>query len=100
MTVTPAAPGIAPRARQSSSYVLGLLFVFYLFNYLDRQIVNILAEPIKRDLSLSDAQLGAMTGLAFALFYSVLGIPLARYADRYREGWDAIRQKNHERELT
>lgn len=82
MTVTPAASGIATRARQSSSYVLGLLFVFYLFNYLDRQIVNILAEPIKRDLSLSDAQLGAMTGLAFALFYSVLGIPLARYADR------------------
>lgn len=82
MTATPAAPAMATRARQSSGYVLGLLFVFYLFNYLDRQIVNILAEPIKRDLSLSDAQLGAMTGLAFALFYSVLGIPLARYADK------------------
>ncbi len=58
-----------------------LLFV-YIFNFLDRQIVTILAEPIKRDLGLSDTQLGLMTGLAFALFYAVLGIPIARYADR------------------
>lgn len=65
----------------SVNYVVGLLFVVYLLNYLDRQIVNILAEPIKHDLGLADWQLGVMTGLAFAVFYTVLGIPLARYAD-------------------
>lgn len=58
------------------------LLVVYIFNFLDRQIVNILAEPISRDLDLSDTQIGLMTGLAFALFYSILGVPIARYADR------------------
>jgi MFS family permease len=63
-------------------YVLIVLMVTYAFNMLDRQIVTILAEPIKRDLHLADWQLGAVTGLAFALFYTVLGIPVARLADR------------------
>ncbi len=58
------------------------LLVVYVFNFLDRQIVNILAEPIRKDLGLSDTQIGLMTGLAFALFYTVLGLPIARYADR------------------
>ncbi|KEQ55414.1 spinster family MFS transporter [Sphingobium chlorophenolicum] len=62
--------------------MLGVLLVVYILNFLDRQIVNILAEPIARDLSLSDTEIGLMTGLAFALFYTVLGIPIARYADR------------------
>jgi MFS family permease len=62
--------------------VLWTLLVVYTFNFLDRQIVNILAEPIKRDLGLNDTEIGLMTGLAFALFYTVLGIPIARYADR------------------
>ena len=62
--------------------ILWVLLIVYVFNFLDRQIVNILAEPIGRDLKLSDTQLGLMTGLAFALIYTVLGIPLARYADR------------------
>ncbi|MBX7502698.1 MFS transporter [Qipengyuania sp. YG27] len=61
---------------------LWILLVVYIFNFIDRQIVNILAEPIARDLSLSDTQIGLMTGLAFALFYTVLGLPIARYADR------------------
>lgn len=81
MTV-PAHASSPARRPQPFGYVLGVLFSLYLLNYLDRQIVNILAEPIKRELGLSDAQLGAMTGLAFALFYTVLGIPLARYADK------------------
>ena len=58
------------------------LLVVYIFNFLDRQIVNILAEPIARDLKLSDTQVGLMTGLAFAVFYTFLGLPLARYADK------------------
>lgn len=61
---------------------LWILLVVYIFNFIDRQIVNILAEPIARDLDLSDTQIGLMTGLAFALFYTVLGLPIARYADR------------------
>jgi MFS family permease len=64
------------------SYVLAMLVVVYVFNFLDRQIVTILAEPIKMDLGLSDTQIGLMTGLAFAAFYTVLGIPIARLADR------------------
>lgn len=66
----------------SERLLLWTLLTVYIFNFLDRQIVTILAEPIKRDLGLSDTQLGLMTGLAFALFYALLGIPIARYADR------------------
>ncbi len=66
----------------SERLLLGTLLTVYILNFLDRQIVTILAEPIKRDLGLSDTQLGLMTGLAFALFYAILGIPIARYADR------------------
>jgi len=74
-----ASPLTSPRYR---AYVLSMLVVVYVFNFLDRQIVTILAEPIKNDLGLNDTQIGLMTGLAFALFYTVLGIPLARLADR------------------
>jgi predicted MFS family arabinose efflux permease len=67
---------------RSVRVTLWILLTVYVFNFIDRQIVNILAEPIARDLDLSDTQIGLMTGLAFALFYTVLGIPIARYADR------------------
>src|SRR6056300_354548 len=63
-------------------YALGLLFVVYIFNFIDRQILGILAQPIKEDLGLSDTQMGFMGGIAFALFYTFLGIPIARLADR------------------
>jgi MFS family permease len=64
------------------SYVLAVLVIVYTFNFIDRQIVGILAVPIKTELHLSDSQLGLMGGLAFALFYTFLGIPIARLADR------------------
>jgi len=67
---------------RSVRVTLWVLLAVYVFNFIDRQIVNILAEPIARDLKLSDTQIGLMTGLAFALFYTVLGIPIARFADR------------------
>src|SRR3954447_19847755 len=70
----------APRGR--ASLVLGLLLLAYIFNFLDRQILGILAQPIKADLHLSDTQFGAVGGLAFALLYSMLGVPLAYLADR------------------
>jgi predicted MFS family arabinose efflux permease len=63
-------------------YVLGTLVVIYTFNFIDRQILSILLEPIKQELQLSDTQLGLLTGFAFALFYATLGIPIARWADR------------------
>ncbi len=59
----------------------------YTFNFIDRQIIGILAVPIKADLGLSDAQLGLMGGLAFALFYTGLGIPIAMLADRFSRTW-------------
>jgi predicted MFS family arabinose efflux permease len=67
---------------RSVRVTLWILLTVYVFNFIDRQIVNILAEPIAKDLKLSDTQIGLMTGLAFALFYTVLGIPIARFADR------------------
>lgn len=63
-------------------YALWMLLIIYTLNFVDRQIVAILAEPIKADLGLSDAQLGLLGGLAFAFFYTVLGIPIARFAER------------------
>jgi predicted MFS family arabinose efflux permease len=68
-------------------YVLFMLVVVYTFNFMDRQIIGILAVPIKADLGLSDSQLGLMGGLAFALFYTGLGIPIAMLADRSNRTW-------------
>jgi len=64
------------------NYALGVLVVVYTFNFIDRQILSILLEPIKLELGLSDTALGLLTGFAFALFYATLGIPIARYADK------------------
>lgn len=63
-------------------YALGLLMLIYALNMLDRQIITILAEPMKAELNLADWQIGAVSGLAFALFYSAVGLPMARFADR------------------
>lgn len=62
--------------------VLAILLLAYIFNFIDRQIIGVLAVPIKADLALSDRQLGLMGGLAFALFYSGIAIPVAWLADR------------------
>lgn len=69
------------------AYVLFILVVVYTFNFIDRQIIGILAIPIKADLGLSDTQLGLMGGLAFALFYTGFGIPVAMLADRFSRTW-------------
>ena len=79
-TATPS-PVINPVSTGYRRYALWVLLIIYTLNFLDRQVVNILAEPIKRDLGLADWQLGMMTGLAFAIFYTVLGIPIARMAE-------------------
>ncbi|QDP19604.1 spinster family MFS transporter [Sphingomonas xanthus] len=71
-----------PRPAPRANVVLGLLLLAYIFNFLDRQILGILLEPIKADLNFSDSELGVLTGPAFALVYSLCGIPLALLADR------------------
>lgn len=63
-------------------FALSLLFAMYVINIIDRHIINILVEPIKHDLDLTDAQMGLLTGLAFGLFYTLLGVPIAVLADR------------------
>ena len=72
---------------RSASLVLAILLLAYIFNFLDRQILGILAGSIIADLKLTDAQFGAIGGLAFALLYSALGIPLALLADKTRRSW-------------
>ena len=62
---------------------LALLFLVSLFNYMDRYMLAVLLPAIKADLQLSDTQIGFITGLAFTLFYAIMGIPIARLADRY-----------------
>jgi MFS family permease len=75
------------RTGDNRSWVLFMLVLVYTLNIVDRQIVGILAVPIKADLGLSDSELGLMGGLAFALFYSGLGIPVALLADRFSRTW-------------
>jgi predicted MFS family arabinose efflux permease len=81
-----AAPaGVAARTQipATSWYALAVLIAVNFMGYMDRMALSILQEPIKADLHLSDKQLGLLSGLAFAAFYSTLGIPLARLADRF-----------------
>ena len=70
------------RAPSNKNYLLGLLTVILLFNFVDRLALGLVLQDIKIDLQLSDTQLGLLTGIAFAIFYSVMGIPIARWADR------------------
>lgn len=89
-----ASPAISPEESRTESqnpyddkryrnYVLFILTITYAFNFIDRQILVILQESIKQELLLSDSQLGLLTGIAFALFYVMMGIPIARLADRW-----------------
>ena len=75
---------LAKEAYQRPSYrnfVLGLLTIVYVFNFLDRQVVNILGDAIITDLGLTDTQFGMLSGIAFAAIYATLGMPIARWAD-------------------
>ena len=71
------------RASGYSWYVLGVLVVVYILNFIDRQILSILAVDIKNDLGLSDSDLGFLGGAAFAVFYALFGVPLGRLADNW-----------------
>lgn len=78
-------PSVSPAARQVDRYswfVLAALCFVYILNFLDRQLLSILAKPIQDDLGISDGELGLLGGLYFAMFYCILGIPVAWLADR------------------
>jgi predicted MFS family arabinose efflux permease len=81
---TPAAVSADVIVRQPARryFVLGLLTLIYALNFLDRTIFNVLIEPIKREFALSDTAMGLLAGFGFVLFYSLMGIPIARVADR------------------
>jgi len=79
-----AGPGSVPYPEPAYAwYVVVVLTLGYVVSFLDRQILAMLVEPIKHDMQLSDTQMGLLGGLAFAIFYTVLGIPIGRMADRY-----------------
>ncbi|MFV0643558.1 MAG: spinster family MFS transporter [Sphingomonadaceae bacterium] len=81
---TQARPSAQPA---SSGIVLTMLLIVYIFNFLDRQILSILAAPIQQELGLGDGQMGLLGGLAFAILYSTLAVPLATLADRTSRSW-------------
>lgn len=73
--------------RRYANYVLFVLTIVYVLNFIDRQILSILANDVKRDLGLTDADIGFLFGTAFGVFYSLFGIPLGRLAD----GWSRVK---------
>lgn len=75
------------RSGASPRLVLAMLLLVYIFNYVDRQIIAILAAPIQSELGLDDAQMGLLGGIAFAVLYSTLAVPLAWLADRTSRSW-------------
>ena len=79
---TEATPKGAQLSARVTGYGLFMLTLVYAFNFVDRQILVILQEPIKLEMGLSDAQLGLLSGFSFALVYITAGIPIAYWADR------------------
>ncbi len=79
-TLAPAAA--ADQAERQGWYLVFILLIFYIFSFIDRQIISLLVEPIKRDLQVTDTQIGWLQGFAFAIFYTLFGIPIGRLADR------------------
>ena len=69
------------------SYVLNALLFVYILNFLDRGLLGIVSEPVMNELQITDGNFGLLTGIGFALFYSVVGIPLARYAETGNRTW-------------
>ncbi|MET4000846.1 MFS family permease [Marinobacterium sp. MBR-109] len=71
-----------PKVTSRSHFTLVLLALVYVFSFIDRNVIAIVIEPIKQEFGASDTMMGLLTGLAFAVLYGVLGIPLGRMVDR------------------
>ena len=69
------------RKQRSAGFILGILFAINLMNFFDRQLISVVAEPIRKQWALSDSQIGWL-GTAFTLLYAVVGVPLGRLSDR------------------
>lgn len=82
-----AKPDFGFGTKEYRAYVLGLLLLVYVFNFIDRTIINILTEPIKDTFKVEDWQMGLLGGPAFAILYTFLGIPIARIAERHNRVW-------------
>lgn len=82
-----AARGVEGYSTGYRIYILALLTLVYVTNYADRSILSTLTQPIKLEFGLSDAMMGAMGGIAFALFYTTAGLPVAMLADRVNRTW-------------
>jgi MFS family permease len=74
--------GAVPAAPPMAWYAVGILTVAYTFSYIDRQILSLMVGPIRADLGISDSAFSLLHGLAFAVFYTLLGVPIGRLADR------------------
>ncbi|MBT8421763.1 MAG: MFS transporter, partial [Gammaproteobacteria bacterium] len=74
-------------SRNYAWYTVLLLTVVYIFSYIDRTILGLLVEPIRKDLDLTDTQISLLLGPAFALFYTTLSVPLGWLADRWKRNW-------------
>jgi len=91
-TQNPANPAALPWPRPGIAwYAVVILVIAFIFSFIDRIIIAMLVEPLKQDLGLTDTQLGLLQGLAFAVFYATVGLPIGRWADRYSRraiiGW-------------
>ena len=70
-----------------ANYVLGLLFLAYVFSFIDRSVLGVMVGPIKQDLQLSDFEFSLLQGAAFAILYSVMSVPFGRMADAKSRKW-------------
>ncbi|MDX9887165.1 MFS transporter [Thauera sp.] len=77
-----ASPGAPQRPTWHTHYALAMLATIYVFNYIDRLVISILIEPIKAEFGISDTQIGLLSGVAFAIFYTLFGFPFGRLSDR------------------
>lgn len=68
-------------------YILSVLLLIYIFNFIDRSLVSVVARPLKAELQIGDTEFGILTGFGFAFLYTIAGIPLARFAERHHRVW-------------
>ncbi|MEW4466207.1 MFS transporter [Parasphingorhabdus sp. JC815] len=83
----PGSPATGYGGRNYRNYILGVLLTVYIFNFIDRTIINILTEPIKESFGMEDWQMGLLGGPAFAILYTFVGIPIARYSEKHHRVW-------------